>query len=227
MDFKNSKKLYRLAQGEKRGIYMEIKVIQTGREYGKADFQVYDENQAPIGRLDFSWEKGGFKCKAVASVGDKNLYFNQLSNIEAAKNNPYKEISKHPNDTYEISGDLGNGRVFTNSEKTSFLTRRFVPTMCLNNSVYVSYTAGFGEKGYKTAIYKDDIRIANVFTDCKVIDDMHHFRIEMIDDSCVLELVAMMAHRIRFGALRGDNYTKGVNVNVLVTTDKYILDKVL
>ncbi|MCR4690795.1 MAG: hypothetical protein K5739_05600 [Lachnospiraceae bacterium] len=205
---------------------MNYTIQQVSKEFGKAHFQVLDANGFPVGEIDIEG-KPLTRAAVTVNVADKQIQMLQIFDPAALGDNPYPELTKRPLDTFEISGDIGEGRIFRRSIKVSLLASFSIQTMCLGGAVYDTYKAHFGTDGTKAAVYRGDVRIANMHKDYKVTNDVHSFALETIDENYFADAVIVGIHWYLSGYYIKDyQEVKGSSASIMTTKNKFILDKV-
>ena len=205
---------------------MNFEIKQVNKNFTQVCFYILDENQYQVGQIDVNSGMMPSTSQAAVSVWDRRLYLNEIPLVQARFDNPYQNIAKKPFEVFDISGDLGGGRIFYNEFKHSFASRINMQTMCINNCLFEVYKASFGKQGSKGAIYCNKVRIANIYKGYKVIDDVHNYTVEMLNDNYLLEVSTIVTHWYLSSHYSKDQTIKGVHTTIMTTRDKDLLDKV-
>ena len=205
---------------------MNLIIQQISKNFGNVCFQILDETNSQVGVINVTAKDLQLNTITSVSAYGRGLTLHWMPGIKAFFDNPYKRLTLRPFGMYSISGDLGEGRVFRRFVKRNFLIRYFQQTMVLNNGLYKVYSASFGKQGSKSAVYRNDVRIANIYKGYKVIDDVHSFTLEILDTNYILDSLAILAHLYLTVYHSVNQTTKGVQVSDITTKDEYILERV-
>ncbi len=206
---------------------MRYKIIQKNKHFKDVYFQVADENGNVAGDVTITAKGITYKRFATVRALGKTIRLNEIRRIKAIFNNPYKEITKRPFNSFDISGDSGNGRIFQNLiQLPNSLSGYYADTMCIGSELYTVYKASFGTDGIKAAAYKGNMRICNFHIPYKIVNDEYNFDLEMYDDAMLLEAVTLVIYWYMDKFYSASQTIKSVSVSNVVSQNEFLLDKV-
>ena len=190
---------------------MELLVQQTKKDLYSAEFNICDKSTNNLlGQIWFTGSMGSIHGSFVIRYLNTEFYMNHVSNdiIHSTEGSFIKQSVFKP---YQISGNY-NGYIWNDEEKISAFKTLGHRMLRLQGNSYYTYTAGFGDKGTCSPIYyNDDLYIGEIRKECKVLDDLHIFDVDVSDESVIPALINV-CHKWVVGYYKPGEIFKGWNI---------------
>ncbi len=204
---------------------MEIIIRQTIKELFLAAFDILSSEGSKMGDIVMRGALGSREgCFQVRFDGMQIQM--QPTDRRTASEAAGSLIQRSPFRPYIVAQNDSRGVLFHDQISTGFLKSAGYHLLSLGGAVYYLYFVGFGEKGICAPVYRGNTYIAEIRKDCKVLDDLHIFRISVEEPADLLASILLCCYMYVITYYKaGEKVMRGVQKNIYITKNDYLLAK--
>ena len=205
---------------------MKIKIKQNSKYFGNVDYSLININGECLGNIYIRSKRTYYSLCATLEINGKKAQIKPIRLLDSIMNNPYRNVVLRPIKPFRISGYYSEGWMFEKDTKLVTNNRFALQRMFLDTGNYVMYKASFGKEGTTAAVYKDDMKIATIHIESKIVNDVYDFDMD-VNESFLMEATIMVMQWYLSYYYSFNHMIKSISVSDITTRDEFVLSKVM